>query len=331
MDTCAGGTQVQSGAVGRRDVNALIQELAERQHGVVARSQLLAAGISVSAIRHRLRRRELRQLHRGVYRATLGPLPLEAETAALLACGAVRDEPDPSSPVRLCCETAAILWRLLSPSASDGKIHVSTSGRSRSPAPGIRVHRLRTLHPDDLASYQGLPTTAPARTLLDVAARLPGRELEKAVAIVEREHHVHPPVFAALLRRNPRRPGSSRLRTVLGLSERPAYTQSEAEEAFLALVRDAEGPPMEVNVRVCGYLVDFYFRRQRLVVEIDGYRFHSSRRPFRADRRRDLVLQNAGYRVARFSWEDLTESPGFVLLHLGVALGASEMRGATGS
>jgi very-short-patch-repair endonuclease len=51
------------------------------------------------------------------------------------------------------------------------------------------------------------------------------------------------------------------------------------------------------------------WREQRLVVEVDGYAFHSSRRSFERDRRKDQELTAAGYRVIRVTWRQLTAEP----------------------
>lgn len=111
----------------------------------------------------------------------------------------------------------------------------------------------------------------------------------------------------AALARAPRRHGSAALRTLLRCEAEPALTRSEAEERLLALVRKARLPEPECNVRLAGYEVDFLWRDRRLVVEVDGYAFHSSPAAFERDRLRDGELEDAGYRVRRITWRQLTE------------------------
>lgn len=62
-------------------------------------------------------------------------------------------------------------------------------------------------------------------------------------------------------------------------------------------------------MRIAGHEVDFLWRAERLVVEVDGYAFHSSRATFERDRRRDTDLQATGLRVTRVSWQQLTGEP----------------------
>jgi very-short-patch-repair endonuclease len=87
----------------------------------------------------------------------------------------------------------------------------------------------------------------------------------------------------------------------LNLQHEPSLTRSEAEIAFLQLVRDAGLPAPETNVNVLGHEVDFLWREQKLIVEVDGFAYHSSRQAFERDRRRDARLQ-AGFRVIRFTY-----------------------------
>ncbi|TAL20866.1 MAG: DUF559 domain-containing protein, partial [Frankiales bacterium] len=59
--------------------------------------------------------------------------------------------------------------------------------------------------------------------------------------------------------------------------------------------------------------VDFAWPDERLVVEVDGFAFHADRASYRNDRRRTNELVLAGWRVLRFSWEDVVGSPDVVV------------------
>jgi very-short-patch-repair endonuclease len=64
-----------------------------------------------------------------------------------------------------------------------------------------------------------------------------------------------------------------------------------------------------MNVVVAGLEVDAAWRRERLIVELDGYEFHRTRAAFERDRARDATLQAAGYRVLRLTHRRLTSDP----------------------
>ena len=59
-------------------------------------------------------------------------------------------------------------------------------------------------------------------------------------------------------------------------------TRSELEERMLSLCDRFRLPTPEVNVTVQGYEVDFVWRDRRLIVEVDGWAAHGTRRRLRA-------------------------------------------------
>jgi len=97
-------------------------------------------------------------------------------------------------------------------------------------------------------------------------------------------------------------------------------TRSGAEERFLDLVRRGRLPQPETNVVVRGHEVDFLWRAERLVVEVDGFAFHASRRSFESDRRRDAELAAAGWRVVRVTWRQVVDEPHATLVCVAQAL-----------
>jgi very-short-patch-repair endonuclease len=70
---------------------------------------------------------------------------------------------------------------------------------------------------------------------------------------------------------------------------------------LLAAIRAADLLDPECNVRVAGWEVDFLWRAQGLVVEVDAYSTHSSPRAFERDRRKDAELFALGLTVRRFT------------------------------
>jgi very-short-patch-repair endonuclease len=62
-----------------------------------------------------------------------------------------------------------------------------------------------------------------------------------------------------------------------------------------------------VNARVDRFVVDFLWRRERLIVEVDGWESHGTRSAFEEDRARDARLRLLGFNVLRFTWRQLEE------------------------
>jgi very-short-patch-repair endonuclease len=219
--------------------------------------------------------------------------------------------------------TAAGLWRLIVYEPDLEEIDVTAPGRDPGRKPGIRIHRTRALDPRDLRTVEGLPITAPARTLIDLAAEASVRVVERALAEAEARHLVRRQELLSALERAGRQRGSSTARKLLATNAAPALTRSEAEERLLTLVRSAQLPQPDVNVRLGRYEVDFLWREQGLVVEVDGFAFHSSRLAFERDRLRDAELQAHGWRVIRVTWRRIVHHPEVVVARIAAALVSS--------
>ncbi len=116
-----------------------------------------------------------------------------------------------------------------------------------------------------------------------------------------------------LLARARGRRGVRNLRAVLGSEVGEGTPRSELERRFLALCRRARLPRPAVNqwLAIAGeeMQVDFVWHAARAVVETDGFRTHGTRQAFRRDRRRDRLLNLAGWRVVRFTWDEVTAEP----------------------
>lgn len=163
-----------------------------------------------------------------------------------------------------------------------------------------------TLTADDVTTVEGIPCTTIARTLVDLGDVLDRRAVERAVeqAEVLRLFDLRE-IELAIERAGPRR-GTGLLSSVLKNLDGPTLTDSELEEAFLALCREAAIPTPEVNAWMTlsdgsPIKVDFLWRKERLAVETDGHRFHRTRQSRERDARRDVLLRLAGFEPVRFT------------------------------
>jgi len=270
----------------------VIARVAGRQHGMVARWQLVAAGFDGDAIAYRVRAGRLHPRHRGVYAVGHVPVsPLATAMAAVLACG---------ENAVLSHRSAAALWRIL----PRWPHPVEITARAGRTLRGIHVHRSRTLTPQDVTHDHGIPVTTPNRTLLDLADTLPDRELTRA----QNEAYVlkltTPPALASFLTRNPGRPTS---RLTPERSATAAPTRSHLEDDFLRFLARHDLSQPELNQRIAGYEVDAVWRDKRLVVELDGYAYHATPQAFERDRERDATLLAAGFSTLRITHRRLTE------------------------
>ena len=276
--------------------------MGEVQHGVAAIWQLLALGLGRDAIAYRVRTGSLHRLYRGVYAVGHTALSLHGRLlAAVFSAGPL---------AVLSHRSAAMLWGLLRDSRSI--IDVTTPDRGRASKKGVRVHRVRSLHPDDVTVVDGIPVTSVARTLFDIARTEPPRQLRYALDQAERLRLLD-------LRELERFRGCKGWRPLgdaLAAMTEPANTNPGIERLFLEVI-DAGGIPRpETNVFVRGHLVDAVWREQKLIVELDSRAHHMTTRAFEEDRERDDVLQLARYRVVRVTWRRLTNDPAGVVARL---------------
>jgi very-short-patch-repair endonuclease len=185
---------------------------------------------------------------------------------------------------------------------------------------------IRTNEPPSTAS----PSPPSNRTLLDCAEILSRQRLRSLIEAAERLERVDLARLDAACARARGRRGLKRLRVALADVRGPApWTQSELERRFLELTRDAGLPAPHANATIAGLSVDFCWPEQRLVVEVDGFAFHRTRRSFESDRRRDVRLQVAGWRVVRVTQAALERGRAALLADLRELLGAASAESAS--
>ncbi len=304
--------------------DAEVARVAERQRGVVARSQLIAAQLTAAQIKHRLKIGQLHVLHPGVY--LVGRPRLEAGAAATAAVIHLEGRGVLSH------RTAGGLWRMTE--GQPRQIELSTlgsgSGSGVRSAGRLVIHRTSTLARADVRRCRNLPVTSPSRTLVDLASVLDMGELEAAYAIARRARLATPKEIAAAIHRAPRSRGISNLRELVraedpgrrraGGPKAPQLTRSIYERKLLKLIHDARLPRPLANAQVEGMEVDFLWPEQKLVVEFDSVSFHSDRAAFERDRHRDQRLIAAGYRVIRVTARQLDNDSVAVVATIAMAL-----------
>lgn len=187
----------------------------------------------------------------------------------------------------------------------DPTLQVTVTG-ARAPEPGVRLHRAR-LRPADVDTLR--PLTSPLRTLLDCGRVLP---LVEAVVVLDAA------LNGGVVRRSVLRAaaaaarghGAAALRRAVRFADELADSPLES---VLRLLMDLLGLIVVSQVKIRGVgRVDFVIGGW-LVIEADGFEFHSDRRAYQEDRRRGNALAAQGKVYLRFTWEDVRFRPGWVL------------------
>jgi very-short-patch-repair endonuclease len=284
-----------------------LRRLAEQQHGLISREQALSHDMSSNQIGSHLRRGTWERLARNVYRMP-GSVPTcdQRVLAAVWAAGA---------GAAASRRSAAALWRL--PGFRRGPVEVTQRRGPSSRYPTGGLHGSRFLPDHHIRTVDGIPTTCPERTLLDLCGCVhPGRAeraLDNALAMELATVHGIGLMLAETGARGRR--GTALLRRLLSV-RCDNYVPPESElEALVEAVLEAAGLPLpERQQRVGGTRapagrVDYLYRPARVVIEADSRRHHSSWLDVQADHRRDLLLLAAGYRVIRVNWHQLIREP----------------------
>jgi len=106
------------------------------------------------------------------------------------------------------------------------------------------------------------------------------------------------------------RKGVKRLKRLIErVDPRFVDTVSPTEIDFLALCQREGLKLPQVNVLVEGKRVDFFWPKERLIVEADSYDYHGDRPAFERDHQSTVDLEIAGYRVRRTTYKMLRANP----------------------
>ncbi|HEY5942083.1 MAG TPA: hypothetical protein VIT89_04400 [Solirubrobacterales bacterium] len=297
-----------------RSWDQVIARLAEGQHGVVARRQLLEWGMGRKAIDGRLQRGRLHEYMRGVYVVGARRISRRGRwMAAVLAAG---------EGALLSHRSAARLWGLVAPAAEWVDVTCAPGRVVR--RKGILAHE-SLVADDEREVADGIPVTSVFRTILDLAAVVDRRQLERALHEAEVRQMTGRVSLPMLLKRYPGRRGARVLRELLGSDEPVGITRNDFEEAFVSFI-DAYGllrPRMNADLAVRGrfFEIDALWEPQRVALELDSRGVHGTRKRFESDRQRDRILVAEGWRTFRVTWWQLRDEPDAIAADLRLALG----------
>lgn len=276
-----------------------IDGIAASQGGVVTRAQAIDSGLTPGQIQNRLGSKRWLPIGRGTYRifAMEGPLNLLRAAAASLPMAVVSHF---SASVihgvqRIDRKTVSVL------------VHSQTTHDF----PGVRVFRCHDLSNQHIVTVAGLPTTTVARTVVDMASILRPRHLESVVDDVVAAQQTSMPELREVLRSVARRgkPGVQSLRAILDdrLGVSHSMTILERKGAKLLTEAGLAGFTTEYPIPWSTHRrFDVAYPMRRLAIEWDSRRWHMQAEAFDRDRARDREAIVHGWRVLRFTWEDVT-------------------------
>lgn len=270
-----------------------VVRFAEHHHGLVTR-QTVGADEGVSALRRLRRQRAIRPVRRGVFAVEGAPRTWEQGLAAVVL----------AVPGSLGSHDAAL--RLLGARTGETRYELTTDRRKRARPRGVVVHRSACLLPEDRWVRCGIPCTSPARTVVDMSARLSEDALGRLVDDLVRRRLLRLRDLARTVGRLPSGPGrrTGAVQAVLTARLRGYQPGDSALEALVIRALDRAGlpaPTAQHRVGVAGrrYRVDLAYPSEMVAIEIDSWAYHRWRSAFDGDRARRNDLTILGYRVVQ--------------------------------
>ena len=281
----------------------VIRAVARTQHGLIARGELLAMGVTDHEIVRRVGNGRLEQPHPGVYYLNCTPATWRTEVlAAVVAAG-----PDALASHR----TAAVLWEF--DAIYRGTIEVTVPFNEEPDPEGVIVHRTRRINPGMI--HDSIPITSPEKALLDVTPLVPERVLEKAMRAAIRNGLTTPEKLDLAVRINGGRgvAGTRRFRRVIHIVAAD-NSGSVAEIDLKHIVMDAPipAPIQQLRVRLHGggnAYPDFAWPDRMRIVEVDGFEAHGTPEQLQHDLRRQNQLMDLGWEIRRFTATEIRDQP----------------------
>lgn len=286
-----------------------LAELARKQHGVVSYSQLRELGLSKGHIARAEGAGRLQRIHWGVY--ALGHTALSDHgraTAALLVF--------PGTAV-LSHGSAGWLWGLLPTAPREPEVTVAARGNRRR---GLQVHRVWSLSEEERTTYEGLPVTSVARTLVDLAGTSSVRGLSRVVDRARRRGKLDIAAIDQILERRHGGFVTERLHEVLRLYRQPVFDRAHSELLFLDAIHDLGLPAPRINTWEEGCEIDAYWEAERFAVEVEGWETHGGREAFEKDCLRQEDLKLAGIDSIRITARRIEQEPRAVAKRLKLLL-----------
>lgn len=193
------------------------------------------------------------------------------------------------------------------------------------------IHR-GVLSASDVGTLRGLRLTSSARTVVDLASVVDDETLEIALdCVLARQMTTIEQIERALNRAGSRgRVGTRLLRQMLSArAEGKPLGMSPLEVRFVRLLRreriSLPVPQFEVRLGERRYVIDYAYPAERVAIELDGYRWHSSPDRLVTDRRKSNAVTLAGWQLLRFTDPDVKTEPRVVVASVLAARGNHQL------
>lgn len=280
-----------------------LRAIAAEQHGLVHRPQMKAIGITDHEIRRRLSSGRIQQRHPGVYYLDcVAPTWKTEVLAGVLAAG-----PGALASHR----AAAVLWGF---DAIYGRMIEVTVHWNGEPEPeGVILHRTRRPNPG--VTLEGIPITSPERTLIQIAAFVPARTLQKAArSVVSKGLSTVEELDKGVGLYGGRGVAGTRaMRRVVGwVADDKSGSVAEIDLRRVVINAPIPKPIQQLKVALPdgeNAYPDFSWPDRLRIVEVDGFEAHGTPEQLEHDLWRQNQLMELGWEIRRFTPSQIRDRP----------------------
>jgi len=290
-----------------------------RVAGIVTTAELVAAGWNKDQIGACAQRGDLMALRRGVYAdgARARKLLTFSDGEQLLAVASASALAGPSAVVSH--QSAAYLHKIAILGRTDGAVHLTRSpGGGWRGATGIRLHSAAIPARHVTSHHLGLPLTTAARTVVDLARTSPFRAGVVAADSALHQRLATKDELLSVLEFCARWRGTSVAADVIAFAD--ARSESPLESIARAVFRDGglPAPKLQALIGTAEDVarVDFFWKKYRTIVEVDGAIKYADPARAIAQLERDSWLRSLGYEVVHLTWEEITTRPEVVVARI---------------
>jgi predicted transcriptional regulator of viral defense system len=289
-------------------------QLAEQQNWLLTAAQALDAGLSRNEIHILLRSGRWRRVFRGVYLIHGDTMASELAPQILIRAGQLSIGPQAVAVLKAAAQLHGIVGWRSTEQALDFAVPPQAATPARVVDRGIVVHQW-TLPLDSVTHIADIPVTTPLRTLSDLLLSSGRFDAVSTLDAALNRKLIDRGDVDRLIASFHRRRGAVLARQFV--AEADGRAESPLETRGRLCLADAGLAPDEVQADIFDdegiFLAraDMLWRSSRLIAEADGAAFHQHPDALFRDRHRQNDLVRAGYRVVRFTWDDVIR-PGYV-------------------
>jgi very-short-patch-repair endonuclease len=295
------------------ELDEQLMVLAKRQDHVFSASDADRAGADAQVRYRRLKAGDWERVGAQGYKHAAAPLTWRGRLRAAVW--------DAGPNALISHDAAAQAYRF--PGFDKNEVHVLVPKSLDHVCTIATVHESRRFELVHQRPMWGIPMVAPADTLVQLAPFIRLKRLSWLTDELLLGKKVDIRVLrAAFGRLAPSCRGMKGLRAVLhDHAPGEPVPESKLERLFMEFAETYHLPPFKRQINLPGRdqrpgRVDFFWPDVRLIVEVDGRRWHARFEDFERDHKRDLHFLALGYPTARITWTMLTEDPDTVAADL---------------